>query len=111
MGRIAVGFTESASLHPFVHSVIRAFRADAPDVAMTVEESNTNELIEALRAKRLDLAFVRSPVGDSGGLTIETMLVEDMVAALPIDHPLAEQGKRDDRGDDADGTILHRAGP
>ncbi|MGC5271471.1 LysR substrate-binding domain-containing protein, partial [Salmonella enterica] len=49
---------------------------------------------EALRAKRLDLAFVRSPVGDSGGLTIETMLVEDMVAALPIDHPLAEQGKR-----------------
>lgn len=94
MGRIAVGFTESASLHPFVHSVIRAFRADAPDVAMTVEESNTNELIEALRAKRLDLAFVRSPVGDSGGLTIETMLVEDMVAALPIDHPLAEQGKR-----------------
>jgi hypothetical protein len=29
---------------------------------MTVEESNTNELIEALRGKRLDLAFVRSPV-------------------------------------------------
>ncbi|AYR25657.1 LysR family transcriptional regulator [Herbaspirillum rubrisubalbicans] len=94
MGRIAVGFTESASLHPFVHSVIRAFRADAPDVVMTVEESNTNELIEALRAKRLDLAFVRSPVGDASGLTIETMLVEEMVAALPIDHPLAEHGKR-----------------
>ncbi|NUU01998.1 LysR family transcriptional regulator [Herbaspirillum robiniae] len=89
MGRIAVGFTESASLHPFVHSVIRAFRAAAPDVALKVEETNTHELVEALRQKRLDLAFVRSPVGDATGLTMETMLVEEMVAALPVDHPLA----------------------
>jgi DNA-binding transcriptional LysR family regulator len=94
MGRIAVGFTESASLHPFVHSVIRAFRAAAPDVALTVEETNTAELVEALRQKRLDLAFVRSPVGDATGLTMETMLVEDMVAALPADHPLAADGRR-----------------
>jgi DNA-binding transcriptional LysR family regulator len=49
-GTHRVGFTESASLHPFVHSVIRAFRADAPDVIMTVEESNTNELIERCAA-------------------------------------------------------------
>lgn len=94
MGRIAVGFTESASLHPFVHSVIRAFRAAAPDVALKVEETNTHELVEALRQKRLDLAFVRSPVGDATGLTMETMLVEEMVAALPVDHPLAAGARK-----------------
>lgn len=94
MGRIAVGFTESASLHPFVHAVIRAFRAAAPDVALTVEETNTAELVEALRQKRLDLAFVRSPVGDASGLTLEPMLVEEMMAALPVDHPLAGNGRR-----------------
>lgn len=94
MGRIAVGFTESASLHPFVHAVIRAFRAAAPDVALKVEETNTHELVEALRQKRLDLAFVRSPVGDASGLTMETMLVEEMVAALPVDHPLAAGGRK-----------------
>lgn len=88
MGRIAVGFTESASLHPFVHSVIRAFRAAAPDVALTVEESNTTELVEALRQKQLDLAFVRSPVGNATGLVMQTMLVEDMMAALPAGHAL-----------------------
>lgn len=94
MGRVAVGFTESASLHPFVHGVIRAFRAAAPDVALTVEETNTAELVAALRQKQLDLAFVRSPVGDASGLTMEPMLVEDMMAALPIDHPLAGNGRR-----------------
>ncbi|MFL9922858.1 LysR family transcriptional regulator [Herbaspirillum lusitanum] len=94
LGRIAVGFTESASLHPFVPSVIRAFRQAAPEVVLTVEESNTNELVEALRKKQLDLAFVRSPVGDAGGVTIETVLVEEMVLALPASHPLAGNGRR-----------------
>lgn len=94
MGRIAVGFTESASLHPFVPAVIRAFRAAAPDVSLTVEETNTTELVEALRQKQLDLAFVRSPVGDASGIVMETVLVEEMVAALPADHPLAGNGKR-----------------
>lgn len=88
-GRLALGFTESASLHPFIPTVIRAFTQIAPDVALTVEESNTAELVEALRQKRLDVAFIRSPVGNADGLTIETMLVEQMILALPTTHPLA----------------------
>ncbi|MCA1324747.1 LysR family transcriptional regulator [Herbaspirillum sp. alder98] len=94
MGRIAVGFTESASLHPFVPSVIRAFRAAAPDVALTVEETNTNELVEAVRRRQLDLAFVRSPVGDASGIVMETVLEENMVAALPSAHALAGGGRK-----------------
>ena len=31
-GRLSVGFTSSAALHPFVPTVIRAFRADQPQV-------------------------------------------------------------------------------
>jgi DNA-binding transcriptional LysR family regulator len=111
MGRIGVGFTESASLHPFVHSVIRAFRADAPDVIMTVEESNTNELIESLRGKRLDLAFVRSPVGDASGLTIEAMLVEDMVAACPSTIRWPRWQAQEHRPACAGRGILHHDAP
>jgi DNA-binding transcriptional LysR family regulator len=88
-GRLALGFTESASLLPYIPAVIRAFRLVAPDVALSVEESNTTELVEALRQKRLDVAFIRSPVGNSEGLTTETMLVEKMILALPATHPLA----------------------
>jgi len=94
MGRIAVGFTESASLHPFVPSVLRAFRAVAPDVALTVEETNTTALVESLRAKQLDVAFVRSPVGDASGVVMETVLEEDMVAVLPAAHRLAADQDR-----------------
>ena len=87
-GRLALGFTESASLHPFIPAVIRAFRQSAPEVALTVIESNTSEMVEALRQKRLDVAFIRSPVGNSTGLKIETMQVEQMILAVPASHPL-----------------------
>lgn len=87
-GRIAIGFTETASLHPFIPAVIRAFRQSSPDVALAIEENNTAELVEALLRNRLDVAFIRSPVGNAAGLKMETMLVEEMIAALPATHPL-----------------------
>lgn len=93
-GRIVLGFTESASLHPFVPSVIRTFRHSAPEVALTVEESNTAELVDALRHNRVDLAFIRSPVGNEDDLKIETVLQEKMVVALPSAHPLAQTRSR-----------------
>ncbi len=93
-GRLALGFTESASLHPFIPAVIRAFRKVAPDVALTVEESSTTELVEALRQKRLDVAFIRSPVGNADGLITETMLIEKMILAVPATHALAHSKQR-----------------
>jgi DNA-binding transcriptional LysR family regulator len=88
-GRIAVGFTSSAAFHPFVSAAIRGFREAAPQVEMAMEESSTGELVEALRAERLDAAFIRSPVGDAAGLAVEPLLDEPMVAAVPAGHPLA----------------------
>ncbi|WP_050480050.1 LysR family transcriptional regulator [Herbaspirillum rhizosphaerae] len=94
LGRIAVGFTESASLHPFVPTVIRAFRGVAPDVALTVEESSTTDLVALLSQNRIDVAFIRSPVGDISDITIETMMVEEMIVALPSGHPLVRNKRR-----------------
>ena len=93
-GRIAVGFTETASLHPLIPAVIRAFRQSSPDVALAIEESNTAELVEALLKNRLDVAFIRSPVGNAAGLKMETMLVEEMIAVLPATHPLLRGSNR-----------------
>lgn len=94
LGRIAVGFTESASLHPFVPAVIRAFRDAAPDVTLTVEESSTTDLVAQLSHNRIDIAFIRSPVGNVSGITIETMMVEQMIVALPSAHPLVRNKRR-----------------
>src|SRR5665213_1632100 len=101
-GRITVGFTSSAPFHPFVPRVIRAFRENFPLIALTLEESGTTELIEDLRHERVDAAFIRTPVTDPLGLTVNPLLEEAMLVALPSAHPLAS--------DDADGSALHLAG-
>jgi DNA-binding transcriptional LysR family regulator len=88
-GRIGIGFTSSASFHPFVPRAIRTFREAHPLVALALEESGTTELVEALRAQTIDAAFVRSPVGESADLTIRPLLEEAMVAALPSGHALS----------------------
>jgi DNA-binding transcriptional LysR family regulator len=88
-GRIAVGFTSSAAFHPFVSAAIRGFREAAPQVEMAMEESSTGELVEALRLGRLDAAFIRSPVGDAAGITVEPLLDEPMVVVVPAGHALA----------------------
>lgn len=90
-GRIGIGFTSSASFHPFVPRAIRAFREAHPLVALALEESGTTELVEALRAQAIDAAFVRSPVGESADLFIRPLLEEKMVAALPSGHALSGQ--------------------
>jgi DNA-binding transcriptional LysR family regulator len=98
-GRIAVGFTSSAPFHPFVPRVIRAFRESFPLIALTLEESGTTELIEDLRHERVDAAFIRTPVTDPLGLTVNPLLEEAMLVALPSAHPMAS-------GDAADGKAL-----
>jgi DNA-binding transcriptional LysR family regulator len=88
-GRIGLGFTSSASFHPFVPRVIRAFRETHPLVALSLEEGGTAELVEGLRAERIDAAFVRSPIGPAAELIVHSVLEEEMVAALPAGHRLA----------------------
>ncbi len=88
-GRIGLGFTSSASFHPFVPRIIREFREASPLVALTLEEAGTGELVDGLRAERIDAAFVRSPIGAAAELAVHSVLKEEMVAALPTGHPLA----------------------
>jgi DNA-binding transcriptional LysR family regulator len=88
-GRIGLGFTSSASFHPLVPRVIREYRQAHPLVGLSLEESGTGELVEALQAERLDAAFVRSPIGEAPGIAVHSLLDEAMVAALPAGHALA----------------------
>lgn len=93
-GQLAVGFTSSAAFHPFIPAVVRAFRQQSPNVDLKLEESSTRELIGALQAGHLDVAFIRVPSGNIDGLTIEALLNEPMLVALPAQHPLLRGGKR-----------------
>ena len=88
-GRVGIGFTSSASFHPLVPRTIRAFRDEHPRVGLSLEESGTGELVEAIRASRIDAAFVRSPIAAAPDIAVQSLLTEPMVAVLPAGHRLA----------------------
>ena len=88
-GHIAIGFTSSAALHPFVPNLLRRYRDILPGITTQLEEAGSGELMEALLEQRLDAAFVRSPANGIPGLSVEPVLSEPMIVALPLGHRLA----------------------
>jgi DNA-binding transcriptional LysR family regulator len=90
-GQLAIGYSSSAAFHPLIPAVVRTFRQAAPDVALKLEESGTAELVAALQRQQLDVAFLRVPVGETSGLTIEPLVSERMLVALPAQHALASR--------------------
>jgi DNA-binding transcriptional LysR family regulator len=93
LGRICVGVTSTSSFHPLVARSLRAFSESCPKVSLTLEESLSNELLDALRDERIDVAFIRTVPADAEGLAIRPLLDETMVAALPANHQLVKGSK------------------
>lgn len=87
-GRLAVGFTSSSALNPFVAEVLRAFRLRWPQVQVHLEEAGSGELLEALLQQRLHAAFVRSAWPEQAGLHTRALLDEPMVVVGPVGHRL-----------------------
>jgi DNA-binding transcriptional LysR family regulator len=90
-GRICLGATHTSPFHPFVPRVIRAFREAYPLVSITLEEGDSNDLIEHLRNERIDAAFIRTSPADANGLVTNALLEEELVVALPEGHLLARK--------------------
>jgi len=89
VGRLAVGFVGSA-MYSFVPELLRAFRDQAPDIALRLHELGTTEQLRQLDDGRLDVGFLRTP-GRRPGLSFETVLEEPVVVAMPDVHPLAQR--------------------
>jgi len=94
-GRLCIGIQPTTLFHPFVPSVIRAFRTAYPQVSLTLDECLRTEQIERLRNQQLDIGFLRSALDGQDDLLVYPLLNEAMVAALPSDHPLVRNGRRD----------------
>jgi DNA-binding transcriptional LysR family regulator len=88
-GMIRIGFTGSASFNPIVPSVIQDYRGRYPGIAVSLVESGTSQLIDSIRAGRVDAAFIRTPLREVDGLVVAAILEEEMLIALPAGHALA----------------------
>jgi DNA-binding transcriptional LysR family regulator len=88
-GRLNIGFIGS-SADNLIPAALRLFAKERPDVEISLVETDLAQLLGCFEREELDVAFVRRPVDDPTLLT-ELVAVDDVVAVLPDDHPLAAQ--------------------
>jgi LysR family hydrogen peroxide-inducible transcriptional activator len=69
-------------------AVLPGLRRAYPDLKLYLREDLTDGLLEALAAGRLDVALLATPF-DLRGMISTPLGEEDVVVALPADHPLA----------------------
>jgi DNA-binding transcriptional LysR family regulator len=85
--RFVIGFVAS-TIYARLPSILRAFRAAAPHVDLSLVEMVTLDQIGALKEGRIDLGFGRIRFEDEA--VRRTVLREEpLVAAIPAAHPLA----------------------
>jgi DNA-binding transcriptional LysR family regulator len=85
-GTLRIGYVPAVTFTA-LPEIVRAFRKRLPGVDVRFQEMNPTLQVEALRAERVDVGFVRGPV-DEPALATMTVLEEPLVAALPAGHRL-----------------------
>ena len=86
-GVLRVAYTRSAPGPP-ASTLIGSFRERHPAVEVRLETGWTSHNLRELIADRLDAAFVRPPI-DARGVSCVTFASEELLVALPAEHPLA----------------------
>ncbi|MBJ9986286.1 LysR family transcriptional regulator [Acinetobacter sp. S40] len=89
-GQLNVGFTHSVGLHPFLPTVLRAFRDQFSQVSIHLEEESSSALIDAVINEKLDIVFLRKPAAMQKKLHSQHILNEPLMVALPNNHTLAQ---------------------
>ena len=87
VGQLSIGLINAVTFHSHVFSVLRAFRQRCPGVAVTLKVMTSVEQIRGLAQGDIDVGLLRLPVRDKRIVT-ETILVEDLLVALPRGHRL-----------------------
>lgn len=86
-GRVAIGTVTSHSVD--LPGLLAAFHDDHPGVEITLSEANSGDLVDDLRAGRLDAAIVSVGATTPAGLAIHVVSDQPIVAAVAHDHELA----------------------
>ena len=86
-GWLGIGFAASAT-YDLLPAVLHDFRAQFPDVELSLMELNAAEQSAALRDKTIHVGFAR-PYAEEDGVVVGAVLREPFLVALPQAHPLA----------------------
>ena len=91
-GHVTIGTLSSmASDDLDLPGLIADFHADHPAVEISLVAANTDDLIEGLKAGRLDMAFISIGAAAPPGLGTHVVTSQPFVAAVSRDHALASR--------------------
>lgn len=90
-GGVAIGAIPTMAPYLLPPALDR-LRAAFPECDVTIREGLTEHLVEALVENELDLALVSTPV-DHDLIELEVIGHEELVFAVPSDHPLVDGGE------------------
>ena len=99
LGRLAIGFTTSALLHPFVRRIMRVFRETYPAVELDLDEGNAAKLTRSVARGTMAAGFLRIPVERPPGVAFVELLQEELLVVLPVGHRLSGRSNALDLGE------------
>ncbi len=89
-GNLTIGFTSTAA-YQLLPKLLAGYHARHPDIALTLKEDLSTNLIPLLAEGRIDLALLRRPAAASHESLVFTRVSrEAMRVAMPQDHPYAK---------------------
>ena len=89
IGRLSVGYGPTPE-NGLLNAVLSLFFARHPDVQLDLQSLYTQEQIEGLAHRRIDVGFPLLPISNRD-LAVERIGVEPVRVVLPARHPLANQ--------------------
>jgi len=92
VGSLRITFVASAALG-VLPQLVRRFREQHPEAAISLDSDTTGNQIAALRHGRSDIAVVVVPLQDRSGIQLVPFRQERMMLAVPRDHRLARRKK------------------
>ena len=88
-GQLRVGYAPSLTVE-ILPKALRTFERDQPGVRVTLHDLSTEECVQKLSAKKLDVALtVRASSSSMRGLTFEEIIAYPICVAVATTHPLA----------------------
>ncbi|NEA55088.1 LysR family transcriptional regulator [Streptomyces sp. SID13666] len=89
-GQVSMGSVAS-SLSLRLHELIADFSEKHPAVEISLSEGSTDQLTEAVRAGRIDVAIIGTSAEPPAGLESVVIADESLIGAVGHNHPLAQR--------------------
>ncbi|WP_100011652.1 LysR family transcriptional regulator [Lentibacillus sediminis] len=88
-GTIRIGFPSSLATY-MLPNVISAFRESYPHVKFQLKQGSYHQLVDAVVKGEMDMALIGPVPKHNKNIKTDILFVDEIVALLPSNHPLAE---------------------